>query len=246
MNLLLLRKMLRYLIVLLLFVPLASNGQDNSVNVLSAQGFAGGHLTYSKVEKNSTQWLQRPGFGANAGAGFQWRFGRGLMVDLEGGYELSYFVYKHTDLRLSLGYQCPYGALRLSHMFSIKESKFRYWYASASAAYMFTGAASLTDGEFDYTYTIQLAPGGVMWLAPEIGLLNFLGDNNTMSYGITFRYAWKNTITNTMQKLPELNPAVATSNANYIGFIVRYHHPVKVFKRKNPKGDNDLNGRIKI
>lgn len=238
--------MLKRLLVIVICWSSVSYGQDNSVNVISATGFAGGHLSGAKLEKESTQWLGRPGFGTRVGAGFQFRFGRGLMLDVEGGYEINYYMYKHTELLLTLGYQAPFAGIRASYMFPIRESKFRYWYCSAAGSYIFTGNASLTDGEFDYTYTIQLAPGGVISVMPEAGLYNFLGDNMGISYGIIFRYSWQNTITNTMQKLPELNPATSSSNGNYIGIIIRYYHPLKVLKRKRGGGDTGPTGRVRI
>jgi hypothetical protein len=111
---------------------------------------------------------------------------------------------------------------------------------------MFTSGASLTDGEFDYTYTIQLAPGGIFTIRPEAGYLNFLDDHIFMTVGLTFRYAWTNTITNTMQKLPELNYATGRSNGNYIGLIFRYYYPIKKFKAKNRTGNEAPRGREKI
>lgn len=232
--------------IMLLCSPFILRAQDYTVNILSASGFAGGHITISTLEKNQTQWLRQPGLGGRAGAGFQMRFGRGLQLDAEGGYEISYFMYRHTDLKLSLGYQAPFAALRVSYMFARQQSKFKYFYASAGGSYMFTGGASLQDGEFDYTYNIQLAEGGVIAVLPEFGLLNFFEDHSSISYGLIFRYAWTNTITNTMQKLPELNPAVGTSNGNYLGFIVRYHYPIKKFKKKNSGNSEGPEGRIRI
>lgn len=198
------------------------------------------------MKKNNTQWLGAIGFGGTVGAGFQLRFGRGLMLDAEGGFELNYYSYNNTNTSLLLGYNAPFGMLRASYMGSIRESKFKYWYASAGVAYMFTNGASLTDGEFDYTYTIQLAPGGIFTVRPEAGYLNFFDDHSFMTIGLTLRYAWKNTITNTMQKLPEMNFATGSSNGNYIGIIFRYYYPIKVFKKKTKPGNDSSTGREKI
>jgi hypothetical protein len=242
---------MRYILIVLISGLFSANAQESGSSsiyskVISASGFAGFHMGLQKFEKNETQWLPGPSFGGVVGAGFQFRFGRGLMLDAEGGYDLNYFSYNNTGTSLLLGYNSPFGMLRMSVMRSIRDSKFKYWYAGAGLSYMFTGNASLTDGEFDYTYTIQLAPAGVLAVHPEAGYISFLGDQSFMSVGLTFRYAWNNTITNTMEKLPELNQAIGRSNGNYIGIIIRYHHPLKVLKSKTPKGDEGGTGRIKI
>lgn len=234
------------MVLILCLTPFAPiKAQNNDVHVLSAAGFAGGGFTMSKLDKVDTHWLNRAGYNLLTGAGFQYRIGTSWAFEVEGGLEANSYLYAHTDLLLSLGYRSPFVGVQVMKMFKTgRESNFLY--ARLGADYLFTGGAGLEDGEFDYNYTINLSPDNLIFLAPEVGLVQFLGENNYISYGVRFRYTWtSNTITNTMRKPPELNTASATSSGNYIGFVIRYCHPFKTFERKN-KGSNEGGGRIKI
>ncbi len=193
-------------------------------NVISATGFTWGNLTNSKLEKFDTRWLQLPGYGWSAGAGFNLTINDSWSIDTDFGLSGNTYVYDRTTIRLNLSYTVPYIDLKVAKLFNRRNSTDRFWYIKAGASYSFMKGQSKEETEIDYSYKLQLAETGVIGIMPEIGLHNKLAGNSSIQFGIIGQYALNTILTNSLSATTELNTAIASKTGSFVGLTVKYFY----------------------
>lgn len=234
----------------LFLVPVISAQDDKDEkmplngNIISASGFAIGNLTTSKLEKFDTKWLQLPGYGWSAGAGFQLNLQNKWAFDVDFGYESNTFLYDRQNLRLNLTYTVPFVDFKVTKFFPKGMSTENFWYVKAGAAYHFMSGQSKDVDDNAYQYEMQLNESGVLSIQPEIGVHRDLAGNSSIQYGIILNYGLNTILTNTLRSQTELNAAFAEASGTYIGFTIKYFYGFKALG--GGSGSNGDNGTIRI
>ncbi len=201
-----------------------SEGKILTGNVISATGSTWGNLTNSRLEKFDTRWLQLPGYGWAAAAGFNLTINDSWSFDTDFGLSGNTYIYDRTTVRLNLSYTVPYVDLKIAKLFNRRNSTDRFWYIKAGASYSFMKGQSKQEDEIGYSYKLQLAESGVIGIMPEIGIHNKLGGNNSMQLGFIGQYALNTIMTSSLSATTELNTATADRTGSFIGITFKYFY----------------------
>ena len=245
---------IHYLLVILILFPEYFIGQEkenpNAVQpmyLLKISSFTtninAGFAKSNFNRTNGINWKHPFGIDFTTGVGYNYLYKNSIGIEASLAYELNYYMYKHDNVNLFLGYRAPYLVVNIKKNFTPKEDNTLYM--KLGGGYMFGGSGGIGKSGSNYSYTINFTSTSSPLLLVELGRQKRINKKSFMDVGIVFKYGFNNLIRTSMNYIVSDSPlnvenAFSFAKGNYIGITFRYYHALKIVSpkvtsRKEPK-----------